>query len=231
MPANGSAQHVQFYFDPICPWAWRTSLWIREVAKVRPIDLEWKFLSLDLANRAAGNPPKEGHLRSWKPMRAMALARRQGGVAAVDRLYLAVGRARHERGQLLDDEEMLAAALDEAELDGGLLAAALGDSTTGQGVRDEEMLAAALDEAELDGGLLAAALGDPTTEQEIREEHDGIASAGGFGVPTLVVDGARPLFGPVIDAVPTGEAAGEMWDRVDWLMEHPNFLELKRARP
>jgi 2-hydroxychromene-2-carboxylate isomerase len=198
MPANGSAQHVQFYFDPICPWAWRTSLWIREVAKVRPIDVEWKFLSLDLANRAAGNPPKEGHLRSWKPLRAMALARRQGGVAAVDRLYLAVGRARHERGQLLDDEEMLAVALAEAELD---------------------------------GGLLAAALGDPTTEQEIREEHDGIARAGGFGVPTLVVDEARPLFGPVIDAVPTGEAAGEMWDHVDWLMEHPNFLELKRARP
>src|SRR5215204_3965061 len=137
MPANGSAQQVQFYFDPICPWAWRTSLWIREVAKVRPIDVEWKFLSLDLANRAAGNPPKEGHLRSWKPMRAMALARRQGGVAAVDRLYLAVGRARHERGQLLDDEEMLAGALAEAELDGGLLAAALGDPTTEQEIREE----------------------------------------------------------------------------------------------
>jgi 2-hydroxychromene-2-carboxylate isomerase len=198
MPADGSAQHVQFYFDPICPWAWRTSLWIREVAKVRPIDVEWKFLSLDLANRAAGNPPKEGHLRSWKPLRAMALARRQGGEAAVDRLYLAVGRARHERGQLLDDEEMLAAALAEAELD---------------------------------VDLLAAALGDPTTEHEVREEYAGIASTGGFGVPTLVVDGARPLFGPVIDAVPTGDAAGEMWDRVNWLMEHPNFLELKRARP
>jgi 2-hydroxychromene-2-carboxylate isomerase len=198
MPANGSAQQVQFYFDPICPWAWRTSLWIREVAKVRPIDVEWKFLSLDLANRAAGNPPKEGHLRSWKSLRAMALARRQGGDAAVDRLYLAVGRARHERGQLLDDEEMLAAALAEAELDVDLLAAALGDSTT---------------------------------EHEVKEEYAGIASTGGFGVPTLVVDGARPLFGPVIDAVPTGEAAGEMWDRVNWLMEHPNFLELKRARP
>src|SRR2546428_302065 len=90
-------QAVDFYFDPICPWAWRTSLWIREVAKVRPIDVEWKFLSLDLANRAAGNPPKEGHLRSWKPLRAMALARRQGGDAAGDRLYLAVGRARPER--------------------------------------------------------------------------------------------------------------------------------------
>jgi predicted DsbA family dithiol-disulfide isomerase len=197
MATNGKAQEVQFYFDPICPWAWRTSLWIREAAKVRPIDVRWKFLSLDLVNRAAGNEPKPGHLQSWKPFRAMALARRQGGQEAVDRLYLAIGRARHERQEPLGDEGMIAAALDEAGLD---------------------------------RGLLAAALADASTEQEVREEHAGIAATGGFGVPTLVVDGVKPLFGPVIDDVPEGEAAGELWDRVRWLMDHPNFLELKRAR-
>jgi len=197
MATNGKAQAVQFYFDPICPWAWRTSLWVREAAKVRPIDVQWKFLSLDLANRAAGNEPKPGHLQSWKPLRLMALARRQGGQAAVDRLYLAIGRARHERHAALDDEAMLAAALGEAGLD---------------------------------RGLLAAALADPTTEQEVRDEYAAIAADGGFGVPTLVVDGAKPLFGPVIDDVPLGEAAGALWDRVDWLMEQPSFLELKRAR-
>jgi hypothetical protein len=34
----------------------------------------------------------------------------------------------------------------------------------------------------------------------------------------------------VITAVPTGEAAGEMWDRVSWLIDQPTFLELKRVR-
>ena len=39
-------QAIDFYFDPSCPWAWRTTLWIREVEKVRPIEVTWKFLSL-----------------------------------------------------------------------------------------------------------------------------------------------------------------------------------------
>ena len=69
------------------------------------------------------------------------------------------------------------------------------------------------------------------TEAEVRKEHASIAGSGAFGVPTLVVDDAAPLFGPVIDAVPTGEAAGELWDHVTWLLRQPNFLELKRVRP
>ena len=39
-------QPVDFYFDPSCPWAWRTALWIQEVEKVRPIEVTWKFFSL-----------------------------------------------------------------------------------------------------------------------------------------------------------------------------------------
>ena len=90
-----SPQEVRFYFDPICPWAWRTSLWIREVTKVRPVRVCWGFLALDHVNRAAGNPPRERHQQSLQPFRALALARRRGGDAAVDRLYLALGRAFH----------------------------------------------------------------------------------------------------------------------------------------
>ncbi len=197
MATASRPQEVKFYFDPICPWAWRTSLWMREVAQVRPVQVEWGFLSLDRANRAAGNPPRDVHQQSHLPFRVLALVRREQGNEAVDRLYLALGRARHERKQNLGEPGVVEQALVEAGLDPALLTAAQADSTT---------------------------------EQEIEEEHASIAATGAFGVPTLIIDGARPLYGPVIANVPEGEAAGEMWDRVTWFAEQPDFYELKRPR-
>ena len=41
MNNTDSAHHVRFLFDPICPWAFQASLWIREVVKVRPLNIEW----------------------------------------------------------------------------------------------------------------------------------------------------------------------------------------------
>lgn len=58
--ANASAsREIKLYFAPICPWAWRTSLWLREARQVRPLEVTWGFLSLAKVNRAAGNPPYE----------------------------------------------------------------------------------------------------------------------------------------------------------------------------
>ncbi|HLH23255.1 MAG TPA: DsbA family protein [Chloroflexota bacterium] len=196
--ANGSGTpEIKLYFDPICPWAWRTSLWLREARQVRPLQLTWGFFSLAEVNRAAGNPPKERHQQSQVPFRIMALARRQHGPEAVDRLYLAFGRAHHERQQNIGQLDVIAAALDEAGFDRGL--------------RD-------------------AALADPTVEQELRDEHAALAARGAFGVPTLEVAGAQPLYGPIIDRVPTGEAAGELWDHTAWLLAQPHVYEFKRAR-
>lgn len=120
---------VDFYFDPICPWAWRTSLWIREVAKVRPIDVYWKFLSLEEINRPAGTL-KDSHLQSRGPFRAMTLARRLGGDQAVDKLYLALGKARHDRNQDLSEAPVVEAALKEAGLSPNMLKEALSDPST-----------------------------------------------------------------------------------------------------
>src|SRR5688572_9431938 len=62
---SGETTEVEFYFDVVCPWAWRTSLWIREVAKVRPITRCWKFLSLEMINTTRpGGQVKESHLVS-----------------------------------------------------------------------------------------------------------------------------------------------------------------------
>lgn len=82
---------LAFYFDPICPWAWRASEWIREVQRQRRVDVHWKFFSLAMAN---GLDPE-----LILPLRVLSMARRGGGNPAVDRVYLELGRLTHERGE------------------------------------------------------------------------------------------------------------------------------------
>lgn len=195
--ATNCAHDVKFYFDPVCPWAWRTSLWIREAAKVRPMDIEWRLFALDTANRAAGNPPRENHQQSLIPFRVMVQARREHGPEVLDKLYLGFGRARHDNQSKINQVDVMEQVLEEAGLD---------------------------------RGLVARALADATTEQEWQHEHAAMAERGAFGVPTLLIDDAAPLYGPVIGDVPEGDAAGELWDHVVWLSRQPKFFELKRPR-
>jgi len=109
-------QAVDFYFDVSCPWAWRTSLWIREVEKVRPIQVTWKFLSLAKINEA-NDYSRDSHTASHATFPLLAWARERFGNEAVDRLYLALGRARHERKESLADPAVIERALSEAGLD------------------------------------------------------------------------------------------------------------------
>ena len=197
MATAADVSAIKLYFDPICPWAWRTSLWLREARQVRPLDVSWGFFSLKEVNRAAGNPPKERHRQSDTPFRIMALARRHEGDAAVDRLYLAFGHAHHEREQNIGEPAVIGRALDEAGM-----------------ARD----------------LLDAALADASLEQELADEHAALVARGAFGVPTLTAADVAPLYGPVIDRVPTGEAAGELWDHTAWLLTQPHVYEFKRVR-
>jgi predicted DsbA family dithiol-disulfide isomerase len=95
---------------------------------------------------------------------------------------------------------------------------------------DEAVLRRALVAAGLDPALVDTAAGDPSTREEMLAEHRAIAASGAFGVPTLVVGEAPPMFGPCVDARITGEAAGELWDRISWLLTAEHFYELKRER-
>lgn len=198
---------IAFHTDPACPWAWRTSLWIRNVQKVRPIAVNWRFFSLDEVNKGEGEVDWENG-RSAPALRVMALVRRQHGNDAVDRLYLALGRGRFE----------------SPRVEGG----------PRFGPLDRERVEAALEAVGLDRGLYAKALADPSTREAIAAEHAAlVGERGAFGVPTLVLeDGKGPdMFGPVIDNVPDGEEAGELWDHVLWLTRQRHFFEMKRGRP
>src|SRR4029434_408387 len=89
-------QAVDFYFDVSCPWAWRTALWIREVTKVRPIQVTWKFLSLAKINEA-GDYSRDSHTASHATFPLLSRARERGGNEAVERLYVALWHGRCDR--------------------------------------------------------------------------------------------------------------------------------------
>ena len=173
---------------------------MRQVRQVRPVGVHWRFFSLEVVNKGEDKTVDWENGRSAPVLRLLALVRRQHGNDAVDRLYDALGQARFVRDEKLDDP-------------------AVGE--------------AALVAAGLDRGLRAAALADPSTRGEVEAEHAAIVeSRGAFGVPHLVLEGGDgpDMFGPVIDPVPQGEAAGELWDRLVWLMRQPGFFEVKRTR-
>jgi 2-hydroxychromene-2-carboxylate isomerase len=89
----------------------------------------------------------------------------------------------------------------------------------------------ALVDAGLDSQLLSRALEDELTIKEVRDEHaDAVEGVGCFGVPTIVLDSGKGLFGPVISKAPIGEAAGEMWDHFCYFVDQEDFFEVKRER-
>lgn len=94
-----------------------------------------------------------------------------------------------------------------------------------------EVLAAAAHDAGLPQSLVDDALSDETTIADVRADHDlAVEGSGAFGVPTIVLESGRAIFGPVIAVAPRGEAAGDLWDHVRYLVDLDGFFELKRDR-
>ena len=70
---------VEFHFDVMCPWAYQTSLWIREAAYQRDIRLSWSFFSLEEVNREPDkkHPWERSWSYGWSMLRVAAVLRRQ----------------------------------------------------------------------------------------------------------------------------------------------------------
>lgn len=94
-----NVQHIDFYFDPRCPWAYQTSVWIREVRKLRGLDISWKFFSLEEINLVEGkkHPWEREIAYGWTPMRVAAWLRRIS-MTKCDEWYEVVGHALHVEG-------------------------------------------------------------------------------------------------------------------------------------
>ncbi len=110
---------------------------------------------------------------------------------------------------------------------------ALGDAYHGRKeAKSDELLLACLRQAGLPDGLLALSRDDPSYEEELKAEHqDAVDRLGAFGVPTLKIEGQEiGFFGPVVDPVPLGGQAVELWDHIQWELRQPYLWELKRDR-
>ncbi len=203
---------LRFYFDPVCPFAWMTSKWVRKVIAQRDYSVEWRFISLRLLNSSidydAHFPPEyeAGHTAGLRLLRVAVRARAEHGPEAIGPLYAAFGAHIFE---VAPNVPHVVARID----DGTLLPAVL---------RDADLPLS-----------LADALSDESLDIDIRAETDEALSLTGKDVGTPILHFQPPagvaFFGPVISRLPSDDEAVELWDHVIGLARFPGFAELKRS--
>jgi protein-disulfide isomerase-like protein with CxxC motif len=109
---------VDFWFDPICPWAWIASRWMLEVEKLRPVQPRWHVMSLSVLNEDKPDLPeryRELLTTGWGPVRVCIAAEQKFGPQVLGPLYTALGtRFHHDKAPR--DRATITGALTEAGL-------------------------------------------------------------------------------------------------------------------
>ncbi|MGP0108591.1 MAG: DsbA family protein [Acidimicrobiales bacterium] len=109
---------AEFWFDPLCPWAWITSRWILHASEVRPIDVQWHVMSLAHLNADKEDLPEEYRelmAEAWGPVRVCIAAEQEFGPEVLLPLYTALGNRFHLEGKPKDR-----ATIEEALTEAGL---------------------------------------------------------------------------------------------------------------
>ncbi len=192
---------VDFHFDVMCPWAYQTSKWIRNVRSQTDLTINWRFFSLEEVNRVEGkkHPWEREWSYGWSMMRIGALLRRTS-MDDLDRWYERTGRALHEDGHKPHEPDVARHLMADIGLDPGLVDEAIADPTTHDEVRAEHQRV-----------VDAGGYGVPTLF---------------FGSP-----GAEQcLFGPVLIDPPEGDSALRLWAATTAWLEFPHLYELQRPK-
>jgi protein-disulfide isomerase-like protein with CxxC motif len=115
---------IDFWFDPICPWAWITSRWVLEVEKVRPISARWHIMSLAYLNadKEISDEYRAFLETAWGPVRVVTAAQEKFGDEVVPPLYSAIGKRFHDEHRR--EASSIAEALEEVGLPAELIEAA-----------------------------------------------------------------------------------------------------------
>ncbi len=201
---------LRFWFDPVCPFAWMTSKWVRQVSAQRDYAVEWRFISLRLLNAhvdyATHFPPEyeAGHTDGLRLLRVAARVRADHGPDAVGPLYEALGERIFEV-----------------------------DAAPGAGGRStDDFLTPVLAGLGLPADLTAT-LDDTAWDEQIQAETDEALALTGKDVGTPILHFQPPegvaFFGPVISRLPDEADAVALWDHVVALAAFPGFAELKRS--
>ncbi|MEU7425005.1 DsbA family protein [Streptomyces sp. NPDC048362] len=206
--ASSEKTPVDFWFDPLCPWAWMTSRWVLEVAKVRDIEVRWHIMSIAVLNENRLDELPEDYremltTKAWKAVRVVTAAWQKHGDDVLGPLYTALGTRFHN-----NDEGVTLEAIAGALADAGLPA---------------ELVEYADQE-------------DFEFDAELRASHkEGIEKVGqDVGTPVIAVPGPDgeqiAFFGPVVTPAPQGEDAVRLWDGTLAVASVPGFYEIKRTR-
>ena len=187
MKTPAGVADLRFYFDPVCPFCWMTSKWVRMVAARRGYRVDWRFIALRLVNAridyAAHFPPEyeEGHTAGLRLLRMAARTRAEQGPAAVERLYAALGT------QIFDAEFVP-------------------DTAEDHGLRGSRAFVAPVLAAAGLPANLAEALDDTTWDAVVQAETDEALALAGKDVGTPILQFVPPdgpaFFGPVISRLP-----------------------------